>query len=81
MKEIGLILTEELIQELLNRYEHAIFMGVKIPQLEKDGKYVGEIVSLRRWIGNSYTCAGLCASLSRSIMSSFTDREKEYINE
>ncbi len=73
--DLKFVLSEDLLTELLHRYEHAVFMGVKIPTQDKDG--IGEVVSLRRWFGNSYTCAGLCASLNYSILKDFSDREKE----
>lgn len=63
--------TDDLIKTLLERYEHAIFMGVCIP----NNNNTGEIISNWRWSGNSYTCAGLCADLSTSILRDFKDRE------
>ena len=75
MADLKFVLSEELLTELLNRYEHAVFMGVRVPTQNESN--VGEVVSLRRWFGNSYTCAGLCASLSQSILKDFSDRENE----
>ncbi len=71
--DLSLVETDLLLKTLLERYEHAIFMGVKIPIKNKDN--TGEIFSTRRWYGNSYTCAGLCADLSTSILRDFKDRE------
>lgn len=70
MDNIQLIPTEELLKELLNRFDHAIFMGIKV--YKEQG---GEITSVRRWIGNSYTCCGLCESIKRSILNEFDSKE------
>ena len=74
MDDIKLIPTDDLIAELLLRHYHAVFMGVKVPWENKDK--VGEIRSVRRWKGNSYTCSGMCNSLSQSILSEFGKGEE-----
>ena len=70
MNELSLISTDDLIAELLNRHDHAIFMGLKNPRQD-------EVTTVRRWKGNSITCSGLCNSLSRSALNDFTDREEQ----
>ena len=76
MSDIKLITTDDLIKELLNRFDHAVFAGCRVKELGKgvDGTK-GDIQTLRRWFGNSYTCAGLSSSLQRTILKDFSDRE------
>lgn len=73
MDNICLVSTDDLLKELLHRFDHAVFAGVQVKGTEE----VGPIDTIRRWYGNSYTCAGLCASLSTSILKDFSDRETE----
>ena len=66
---IQLANTDDLIEELLNRHEHAVFMGIKLPK-END------VISVRRWRGNTYTCCGLCDSLTKHILDDYECREE-----
>ena len=69
---IELIHTDDLIEELLKRHDHAVFMGIKV----RGNKDEDDIRSVRRWIGNTYTCSGLCSSLNRAILNDYGDREE-----
>jgi len=79
MEDLKLVSTDDLVAELLSRHDHAVFMGVKIKSYQpgqETKEELASIDSLRRWIGNSYTCAGLCSSLSKSILNDFSEREQ-----
>lgn len=71
MTEQRLIPTDDLISELLSRFDHAVFMGIQCR-----GGVNNDIVSVRRWIGNSYTDVGLCQSLQRSILKEYDYKEE-----
>lgn len=86
MDDIELVPTDDLVRELLHRFDHAVFAGVRIEKTMHIGEVKpgtvmeqewGDIHTLRRWFGNSFTCSGLCASLSTSILKDFSEREKE----
>ena len=75
MNDVSLIPTDDLITELLNRHDHAVFMGMKIFEQATKEKG-GNVVNVRRWYGNSYTCCGLCDSLKRTILNEYDSLEK-----
>lgn len=67
MSGIELATTEELITELLGRFEHAVFCGMRIP--------LDETMTIhRRWVGNSFTCAGLAKTVGDSAIQDFEER-------
>ena len=68
MEDLSLISTDKLIEELLSRHEHAIFIGMKIP---KDN----EVILIRRWKGNTHTCMGLSMDLAHCVLSHFSGTE------
>lgn len=57
--------TDDLITELLSRFEHAIFSGMKPPMPS------GHTFTVRRWKGNSATCCGLAAFVSTRIIDDY----------
>src|SRR5690348_5687196 len=57
---IELASDDELITELLGRFDHAAFTGMRIETEDVITKTGGHSV-LRKWKGNSYTVAGLAA--------------------
>lgn len=71
--DLSLVPLDILVQELLDRHDHAIFMGAKTMAMP-DSKQT-DIISIRRWKGNAYTCAGLCDSLNRSVLDLFHKSE------
>lgn len=75
--DIQLIETDVLLKELVNRFDHAVFMGIRLDTLAATSKTETGIYSCREWVGNSYTCVGLCQSLSRNILNSYDDKENE----
>lgn len=66
-----LIPTDDLITEILKRFDHAVFMGIQCRGGENN-----DIYNIRRWRGNSYTCCGLSESLKRSILNEYEDNEE-----
>jgi len=48
--------TQELLDELLSRYDYAVFAGMKLPTLERS-------LSDRAWKGMHQVCSGLCHDL------------------
>lgn len=60
---------DELINELLGRFEHSVFCGIKTPLDEYQ-------VVFRRWKGNSATCAGLGFEVARTTLNDFEERSK-----
>ena len=72
---LELVETEQLITELLSRYDHAVFAGMKVRNedlITKDG----EIVEMRRWVGNTRVCQGLCFELMCRAQASWEDRSE-----
>jgi hypothetical protein len=61
--------TEDLIEALLARFDHAAFVG-----MQTDNPTAGKIMIRRRWRGNSHTCMGLCADAAETIRADYTDR-------
>lgn len=54
---LELVPTDDLLEEVLGRFEHAVFAGLKV-------NYASETqYEIRRTIGNSRTCQGLAFSL------------------
>ena len=60
--DINLIPEDDLIKELFNRYEHAIFAGAKTGYKTKDS-----VTYTHKYDGNSATCAGLAFQLATKI--------------
>lgn len=56
-EDLQLLPTDDLINALIARFDHAVFSGMKTGL--NDGKHL----TLRRWTGNSATCSGLCSQL------------------
>lgn len=64
--ELSFVDTDALVNELLGRYDHAIFTGLRFP---KDEEYVLH----RRWKGNSATCIGLVGLLNNAVTNHFEE--------
>lgn len=56
MKDIEFVSTDDLITELMHRYDHTVFAAIAI-STEREYK------TLRRFYGNAATCNGLCSEL------------------
>ena len=68
--EIDLVPTERLIAELLSRCNHGI---IALMQTQIGGPDTSK--HLRSWTGNTHTCLGLAADISRRILEEFAFRE------
>lgn len=66
--DLSLASMEDLLKELLGRFDHAVFMGLQVPG-------DGHTKTCRRWIGNSHTTIGLCEDLKDSILHTYQERE------
>jgi hypothetical protein len=53
---LALVPTTELVNELLMRFDNAVFIGMRATMGNTEN---GEYLTLRRWRGNSHTCTGL----------------------
>lgn len=67
---ISLFSTQQLIDELLNRFDHAVFCGTKVE--DRDSK-----VTIRRWKGHQHTCAGLAQDVGMSALNQLHDIEED----
>jgi hypothetical protein len=63
--DLELVATEDLIKELLNRHDHAVFGSMKIGEAPNQSRYAW------RWKGNSHTCAGIGMHLAKTILDDF----------
>jgi hypothetical protein len=65
--ELSWATTDELIGELLGRFDHVVFCGLLNPN--------GDNCEVkRRWKGNSHTCTGLAHDVALVILESFYER-------
>ncbi len=67
--EIALASTDDLINELLARYEHGVFCALRI--LTDD-----ETTIVRRWKGNAVTCAGLGTEAAHAVLADLEQRSE-----
>ncbi len=68
MDELGIIPTEDLIQELGKRFEHWVFAGIQTGYEGHD-----KARTKRHFDGNMATCAGLCTLLQTMIAETFEE--------
>lgn len=62
--QLELASTDDLINELVHRFDHAVFCGLRCPI---DGRFE----MCRRWYGNSLTCNGLANDIGITIIDEF----------
>ena len=62
--------TDELLEELLSRHDHAAFVGAIETTVE------GDVRILRRYKGNRLYVVGLCADISALVMGQWRDENK-----
>jgi hypothetical protein len=74
--EIKFIPTHDLIEELISRFDMAVFGGQKTLSAPGRGKDATDIETWRRWKGNSHMCMGLSLHMANMISSDFEDKEK-----
>lgn len=60
--ELSFETTDDLLEELLHRFDHAIFAGMNY--VDDDGTHKCQ----RRWRGNSFTCAGLASDMNLVVL-------------
>ena len=71
MSDIQLISTKDLIDEVMNRFDHAVFSGMRVGSQGRDS------YTARRWLGNKATCSGLCSQLQYVINKVSDDTEEK----
>lgn len=60
---LDLVSTKDLIDAVMDRYDHAIFGGLNArTKTERAGLYV--------FVGDPWHCAGLCADVQRTVLDS-----------
>lgn len=74
--DIKLIPTEELMDELLNRFDHAVFIGRK----ELDLSETGEYYSLKKYRGSFHMNLGMLSSLT-SYLNKKLDEESRIVDD
>lgn len=68
MIDISLTPTDELILELSKRYDHMVFVGMKVLEDEPQaGQKCVNKTFKRRYKGNNHTCMGLCMDYALEI--------------
>ena len=73
--ELPLVPTDDLVEELLSRFDHAAFVGLTAMTTEESED--DETVGIRRsWKGNSHTVMGLLADSERRIGEAFERKTK-----
>ena len=75
--ELSLISNEALIEELLNRFDHAIFSGIKILDSMDNECDTTRVENTQQWTGNPYTCVGMCTGLSNDILEEYKEEVYE----
>jgi hypothetical protein len=65
MNFLELASTNDLLNELLSRFDHAVFGGMKVRPLREGENDTpdGQIYEEKRVVGNTRTCQGLCFAL------------------
>jgi hypothetical protein len=71
--EVALASNEELLIELLSRFEHGIFVAVK-PLGNEPAAAEYKTMTYRRWVGNSLVTQGLCIETAHIIAEDYIAR-------
>lgn len=71
MKSIEVIPTEDLLDELVSRYKHAVFMGIR-----SGLKQPGDVIT-KQWTGDLIKCLGLTEVMKDFLLERYN---KEYKN-
>ena len=69
---LELATTEALVTELLARFDHAVFAGMKVMSEREDKD--GDIFEMRRHVGNTRVCQGLCFELMCRAQAKWEDK-------
>jgi len=70
-QSLELVATDDLLDELLHRFDHAVFGGLQ-------AKHADEQLITRRWFGSHFTCVGLAQSVAWVAM---VECEEESVDE
>lgn len=70
MKDINLCSTNELLEELLSRFDHCVFAALKC----RDNQ---TLMTKRKFKGNSDTCIGLAHKIQQLIYEDWKSKEKD----
>jgi len=73
MNSLEMTATDDLLDELLHRFDHAMFSGAQTP-------IEGENLVTRRWVGNPITCVGL-AQVAAFVITADLESESEWIDD
>lgn len=65
--DLSLVPIQDLYEEILGRFDHAVFMGIKVGK--DDSSYS------RRWKGNHHMAMGLCSDLINEINTNIINSE------
>ena len=76
MENIKLLPLDDLLHEILSRFDHAIFIGIKSLHGINNEQDTTPIETIRKWVGNSYTIAGMAIDGARIVMDEYHDREE-----
>lgn len=70
LKRLDTVSTDELLDELIARHDHVVFVALKDVTKES-------VISTRRWQGNQYVCMGLIDCIKLKIAASVLTGERE----
>ena len=59
--------TYEMVEELMERFDHAVFVGLRITE-DDDGEGTGEMASFMRYAGSHHAVAGLMADAQVEVL-------------
>lgn len=69
MSELTLHSTKDLIGELVSRFDHVVFSGVKVLDTARTNS-----LNVRKFYGNHIVCAGLCTQLTGLINEDYEEK-------
>lgn len=64
--DLDWVTTEELVEYLMGRFDHAVFTGLHVTQNNEDG--TGDNRAIHIWKGCGLTCAGLASEVQSRIL-------------
>lgn len=71
--DLNFVSSDDLLNELLSRCDHALFTGLVVMTGEENGEGVHRV--MRRWVGNSHTNMGLAHDLQTRILEDYRIEE------
>lgn len=70
MNDLELVSTDDLLDEIMKRFDHVVFIG------RKDGAEEPNVYH-RRWAGDYHTCIGLSHDMQDRILSDLIEIEED----